>query len=111
MSDSISRQEALDAIRPLQTYKLFKGDDMILVDKAKVQTELMMLPPAQPEPKWISVSDRLPEEDGYYIVTDNSGGAAWVVYSFFCRMDDGEPWWEYTNVTAWMEKPSPYQGE
>ena len=47
MSDLIDRQAALDVIRPLQTYKLFEGDDMILVDKAEVQTELMMLPSAE----------------------------------------------------------------
>ena len=49
MSDLIDRQQALDAIRKLQTYKLFEGDDMILVDKADVQTELMMLPSASPD--------------------------------------------------------------
>ena len=49
MDDLISRQAALEAIRTLQTYKLFSGDDMILIDKAQVQTELMMLPSAQPE--------------------------------------------------------------
>ena len=48
-SDLISRKKALDVIRALQTYKLFEGDDMILVDKADVQTELMMLPSAEPE--------------------------------------------------------------
>ena len=56
MNDAISRQEVLEKVRAMQTYKLFMGDDMILVDKAEVQTELMMLPPAQPEPKeghWI----------------------------------------------------------
>ena len=47
--DLISRQDALNMIRALQTYKLFEGDDMILVDKADVQTELMMLPSAEPE--------------------------------------------------------------
>ena len=55
-SDLISRKKALDVIRALQTYKLFEGDDMILVDKAQVQTELMMLPSVQPERKvgrWI----------------------------------------------------------
>ena len=55
-SDCIDRRAALDAIRPIQTYKLFEGDDMLLIDKAEVQTELMMLPSAQPEPKrgkWI----------------------------------------------------------
>ena len=56
MDDLISRQAALETIRTMQTYKLFSGDDMILIDKAEVQTELMMLPPIQPERKtgwWI----------------------------------------------------------
>ena len=49
MDDLISRQAALEKVRTMQTYKLFMGDDMILVDKAEVQTELMMLPTVQPE--------------------------------------------------------------
>lgn len=52
MSDLISRQAALEKVRAMQTYKLFVGDDMILVDKAEVQTELMMLPSAQPQTEW-----------------------------------------------------------
>ena len=48
-TDLISRQMAFDALRKMQTYKLFAGDDMLLIDQAKAQTELMMLPPAQPE--------------------------------------------------------------
>ena len=48
-TDCISRQDALEAVRAMQTYKLFEDDDMILVDKAEVQTELMMMPSAQPE--------------------------------------------------------------
>ena len=51
MQDLISRQAARVKVRTMQTYKLFVGDDIILVDKAEVQTELMMLPPAQPERK------------------------------------------------------------
>ena len=49
MSDLIERQEATDALRKMQTYKLFSGDDMLLIDQAGAMTELMMLPPAQPE--------------------------------------------------------------
>ena len=49
VGDTISRKAALDAIRTLQTYKLSEDDDMLLVDKAEVQTELMMLSSAQPE--------------------------------------------------------------
>lgn len=47
MSDLIERQAAIEAIRMLQSYKLYEGDEMLLVDKAEVQTELMMLPSAQ----------------------------------------------------------------
>lgn len=47
--DCISRQAALEAIRTMQTYKMFAGDDMLLIDQAEAQTELMMLPSAQPE--------------------------------------------------------------
>ena len=54
MNDLISRQAALEKVRAMQTYKLFMGDDMILVDKADVQTELMMLPTIQPEKAQLS---------------------------------------------------------
>ena len=48
-TDCISRQAAIDALRKMQTYKLFSGDDMLLIDQAGAQTELMLLPSAQPE--------------------------------------------------------------
>ena len=48
-SDAISRQAAIDALRAMQTYKLFAGDDMLLIDQAGAQTELMLLPPIQPK--------------------------------------------------------------
>ena len=48
-TDTISRQAAIDALRAMQTYKLFAGDDMLLIDQAGAQTELMVLPPAQPK--------------------------------------------------------------
>ena len=49
--DCISRQAALEKIRKMQTYKLFAGDDLLLIDQAGAQTELMMLPSVQPERK------------------------------------------------------------
>ena len=48
MDDLISRQAALDTLRTMQTYKLSANDDMLLVNKAEAQTELMLLPSAQP---------------------------------------------------------------
>ncbi len=49
MDDLISRQAATDALRKMQTYKLFSGDDMLLIDQAGAMTELMLLPIAQSE--------------------------------------------------------------
>ena len=54
MNNVIYRKDAIEAIRAMQTYKLFEGDDMLLVDQAEAQTVLMMLPSARPKPKVIS---------------------------------------------------------
>lgn len=54
MDGTISRQQAIDALRAMQTYKLFAGDDMLLIDQAGAQTELMLLPSAQPEPSQVA---------------------------------------------------------
>ena len=54
VNDTISRQAAIEALRKMQTYKLFSGDDMLLIDQAGAQTELMLLPPAQPEPSQVA---------------------------------------------------------
>lgn len=49
MEDLISRQCVLYLLGKMQTYKLAEGDDMLLIDKAEAQTEVMMLPSEQPE--------------------------------------------------------------
>lgn len=46
--DTISRQAALDAIRNIRALKGTFDGEILLIDKAEAQTELMMLPAAQP---------------------------------------------------------------
>lgn len=54
MYDTVSRQEATDALRKMQTYKMFEEDDVLLIDQAGAMTELMLLPPAeQKRGRWI----------------------------------------------------------
>jgi len=54
--------------------------------------------------EWIT--DRLPEEDGFYLITTKSGKVRqnrfWKRYGLF---DNG------SNMTAWANLPEPYKGE
>lgn len=63
------------------------------------------------EPRWIPVTERLPETDGIYLITDASCGYEDVHESFYFPNADeyGEPYWDYNNVTAWMPMPEPYR--
>ena len=49
MDDLISRQAAIDAVRNIRAITGTEDDSILLIDKAEAQTELMMLPSAQPE--------------------------------------------------------------
>ena len=74
-TDCISRQAAIDALRAMQTYKLFAGDDMLLIDQAGAQTELMLLPPIQPKRGRWHYSDGKPARIGlsFGVVCDQCG--------------------------------------
>lgn len=47
--DLIDRQVAIDALRSMQTYKLFEGHDLLLIDQDAAITEVILLPPAGKE--------------------------------------------------------------
>lgn len=102
MSDLISREAAIGEIRKcrfvVDAYERIKG-----------------LPPAQPERKWIPVSERLPEEGKQVLVCDDGGFIYTAEYEV---SSDGEPRWyesvEYRpmdDVVAWMPLPEPWKGE
>jgi len=90
--DCISRQAALETIRTMQTYKLFAGDDMILVDKAQVQTELMMLPSTQPEIIRCKDCEYLCNEYGLR-------GMCWHINGFGTDIKD-----KYNSFCSWAER-------
>ena len=58
--------------------------------------------------RWIPCKERLPEEDGWYLITEKTDGVK-VQEGYFCRTRDGEPYWGYLHVTAWRPLPAPYQ--
>lgn len=91
--DLISRQAAVEAIQIGWDYT----NDQIRA--------LQKLPPAQ---QWIPCSERLPEENGRYLVTNSAWGAMEVDWNAWV---DGA--WLYPNTMpiAWMPLPEPYKAE
>ena len=90
--------------------KLYKRIMQILDERIKP------LPSAQPEPRWIPCSERLPEIDKEVLVTD--GEIYWVCSLFespdtedgFYQWEDNYGHWhEYDTWIAWMPLPEPYK--
>lgn len=95
MSDLIDRQAAIDVLRAMQTYKLFAGDDLLLIDQAGAQTELMMLPSAQPERTCVNCG-RTVNNGGWYA----DGRTRCPIEEHYALPKDGYcHLWEKRNVT------------
>lgn len=100
MQDLISRQDAINALIEWVT-KLF--DDRSVVDV------INEVPSAQPEQRWIPVSERQPDKDGDYLVTFKM---LFLRPVEVCTFADGQ--WNkfgYEKVLAWQPLPSPYTQE
>lgn len=127
-SDAISRKAAIDLVREVcdaimsgcnSHYDSEVGDevyddilevDAILKCNKEIRKALRDMPSAQPEPHWIPCSEKLPDKEGMYIVTDDAGGMATVSTDEFSHYEDNEPFWMFSqNVTAWMQMPEPYK--
>lgn len=66
------------------------------------------------EPKWIPVTERLPEEEGLYLVTCfNERPRLEVAWFYIDEEGFGYfscDWSDFDSVTAWMPAPEPYKG-
>lgn len=69
--------------------------DKITIDACIAAIELL-----EKEPRWIPVSERLPKDDGLYLVYTEE-------QPFVCPFEDGE--FFIDEVLAWMPLPPPYQ--
>ena len=131
MDDLISRQDAIDELDKFIQWcdKALRSPLITSVDAYATKVEraslkhyrevLELLEPAQPEPKWIPVSESLPGTDDSilitYIVNGNkrkryvveawySGDGDWIsVQDEYIASDSI---WE---VIAWMPMPKPYE--
>ena len=65
-------------------------------------------------PRWVPVSERLPEEDGEYFVTvlDSYSGRPFVDSShYFTGNVNNNGFYKAYKVIAWMPLPEPYKTE
>lgn len=108
MSDLIRRQ---DAIKALYKYSF--------VSKDVIEREINAIPSAD-RPTWIPCSERMPSENGDYLVTLENGVVKILGYSTtqrttypkgFYYIKDSFSWRQMQNpVVAWMPLPKPWKG-
>ena len=77
-----------------------------------IESNIANMPTVTPqEPRWIPVSERLPESDEEYhtfLVTDNKGKV--TLSEFYLSISDRKPYWSgMIDVVAWMPLPKPYE--
>ena len=99
--DCISRK---DAIRWIKTECNPYGKPTLDFESGKrVMKHLEQMPPAQPEQRWIPVSEMCPKKNGYYLTTTIYKQ---VHHDYWIddRFDRTE------TVIAWMPLPEPYKG-
>ena len=108
-SDTISRQQAIDALRNYLVEKRCP-DDGTLTCRLIENEVINKLPTAQPEQRWIPVSERLPEE-GKVVLTQakfkddvKMAVSSRIDYNYWTTWGTRD-----INIIAWMPLPEPYQ--
>ena len=108
MSDLISRQDAIDAFGLSEKTRKYGGDHsgyntMMLYE---IQDILEGLPSAEPKTGgWTPCSERLPECNGRYLVTNEAWGANEIEINVW----EHGGWYYNTKPIAWMPLPEPYK--
>lgn len=107
MSELIDRQQAIAALdKRFDNIPMEQTAEILMLRK-----DLRELPTVQHGQHWIPVNERLPEEDGFYLVTVIYGDVACVHESYFMQCNSRGVHWDYPDVTAWMPMPENYKGE
>ncbi len=101
-------REAADAIEELQfTIKGLKAEKVCAIVEEKGRTLLKIIP------KWIPVTERLPEEYGHYLANIVGGEFAQISWAEIVYFDGKIFRWEHISteypekVTHWMPLPQP----
>lgn len=132
MSDLISRKEAIDALKKyeeLESNNFTDTSPISMMTSATIANcikEIVNLPSAEPERKWIPVTERLPEEETDVLVSVHFDGhkgptvdlpssdyveiASHVDGIWSSLSDEYKIAWNKHHVVAWMPTPEPWKG-
>ena len=105
MSDLISREDALNS--NYRMYDAKSGIEWVPV------FHIEDLPSAEPEPKWIPVTEALPEMKEVVLITNDKGNVTYGKYQGTFR-NNNEWFWRHKTlqtVIAWMPLPEPWRCE
>ena len=105
-SDLISRTATIDAVN-----NAFDRETLLTGFVRSIAVRAIRdMPSAQPEPKWIPVSERLPKDGTWNIFTDGKNISVErykedAIDHFF----PAGRWFQLEDVIAWMPLPEPYK--
>ena len=105
--DAISKASVFEIVGKLMNIPYDLDRRITEIDVSESLDEIRVFPPVTPTQNWIPVSERLPDIHNYtakYLVTVKGAG----VHILSFTECDGEHWWEYKDVIAWMPLPEPY---
>ena len=106
MGELIERQATIDAVN-----NAFDRETLLAVFVRSIALRAIRdMPSVQPEPQWIPVSERVPTEDGKYMVTIY--GCGWngkTFTSVSVAECIGKRWVGNNGVIAWMPLPEAYK--
>lgn len=102
-NDLISRSELLGKFTAML---IFSSDRVVLIENVIEQIQNAPTVEERPQGEWIPVSERLPEQNGYYITTcrDICENRVHTV-----GFDGVRKKWGRGGVIAWQPLPEPYK--
>lgn len=108
--DCIDRQATLNAI--IKRLGI-KNETYLLEAERAIYQQILAMPPVTPqETRWIPCSERLPEENGVYIISYEDA-VTWLEWFngkwFFYPSNPARE--ETGTIIAWMPLPEPYKTE
>ena len=114
MSDLIRREDAIDALKKYEELESNNFTDTSPISMMTVATiancieEIVNLPSAEPERKWIPVSEALPEDRQKVLCVNKHGEM--MVGGYMTDYGMTFPCY-FEKPIAWMPLPEPWRGE